>query len=52
MVGDVVLGLAVILVFGVGVLFLDRGDLGVALAFLVIGAAATFAQRRSQTPVA
>lgn len=32
-VGDVVLGLAVILVFGVGVLFLDRGDLGVAHAF-------------------
>ena len=33
MVGDVVFGVAVILVFGISMLFLDRGDLGVAHAF-------------------
>ena len=32
MVGDVVFGVAVILVFGISMLFLDRGDLGVAHA--------------------
>ena len=32
MVGDVVFGVAVILVLGISMLFLDRGDLGVAHA--------------------